>query len=248
MKKLPLKEILEKAGHDAQYREAFYKRFLEETVYVLTQKDPMGKSDASTADLKKLPIVVFPNQVIPVFTEVGCAFEQPALRDEVNAVPINGRAFLEMAQTAAVVVNPFSAVYKELIPLEISEMLSGAVFHQPTNILKTKQTMPVQIGQPKEYPTALVAALKDLFKTQPAVAAAHIGWIYNPAIGDPPHYIFALECPPQDMKRITDLAAIASKPFVKPDQFVDFMLLDQEGDISRYFYEQTQAFYVKSSV
>ncbi|MBW3518551.1 enhanced serine sensitivity protein SseB [Flavobacterium sp. NKUCC04_CG] len=246
MKKTTLSEILEKAGHDAKYREEFYRRFLEESVYVLTQKESDGKKTGSISDLKKLPIVVFPNQVIPVFTELDRIYEQESIRNEVTAVAVNGREFLTMAANSAVVVNPFSAIYKELIPLEISEMLSGSMFDKKSNILKTKQSMAVQIGQPKIYPEELVACLTELFKTQPEVKAAHIGWIYNPVVGDPPHYIFALECATKDMKRITDQAALATRPFVKAEQFVDFMQLDKDGDISRYFYQQTKPFYTSN--
>ncbi len=246
MKKTTLSKILEKAGHDAKYREEFYLRFLEETVYVLTPKESNGKEIGSTSDLEKLPVVVFPNQVIPVFTEIERVYDQESIRNEVTVVPINGRAFLKMAQNSAAVVNPFSAIYKELIPLEISEMLSGSMFDKKSNILKTKQNMAVQIGQPKIYPDELVACLTELFKTQPEVKAAHIGWIYNPVIGDPPHYIFALDCATKDMKRITDQAALASRPFMKAEQFVDFMQLDKDGDISRYFYQQTQPFYISN--
>ncbi len=246
MKKTTLSEILEKAGNDATYREQFYRRFLEENVYVLIQKESNGKEIGSTSDLKKRPIVVFPNQVIPVFTEITRIFEQESIRNEVTPVPINGREFLKMAQTSAVVVNPFSAIYKELIPLEISEMLSGSMFDKQANRAKTKQTMAVQIGQPSVYPSELVDCLIELFTAQPEVKAAHLGWIYNPAVGDPPHYIFALECATKDMKRITDQAALASQPFMKADQFVDFMQLEKGADISTYFYEHTVPFYTSN--
>lgn len=102
----------------------------------------------------------------------------------------------------------------------------------------------VQIGQPAEFPEGMVNALKTLFAQRADVAAAYLGWIYNAATGEPPHYIFAIESS-GNLQEIFEAADGVIKPFQKPDEIIDFMPIGNNGGLSEYFLEETEAFFRK---
>ena len=154
---------------------------------------------------------------------------------------MKGKDLFDLAKGATFLLNPYSDYGKELIPDEIEKMLSGDIF-SPSRTITVEKKTEVQIGQPAKYPAEIVNALKQLFSNRPQIKTGYLGWIYDPASGQPPHYIFALDGD-GDINNVTNEAGFTARQFLGQDEFVDFIKIDSNGGISDYFLKQTEPFY-----
>ena len=238
-KNLPLAEVIEKAGNTPEYREEFYKRFLKDDIYVLVDNKKGFNSFEET------PIVVLPNNIIPVFTHPDRIYDHNAITEDMNYIKVKGRAFLEMVVGEPIIVNPFSKVYKELIPLEISEMLNGSIFNSLQNKTVANAKMDVLIGHPKETPTLLLEALVPDLKANATINAAYLGWVYNPVTDSKPHYIFAIESNGANFESIAKQVSETTQKHLQGDDFVDIIQLEKGGNFSDFFYKEAKPFYKK---
>jgi len=242
-KNLPLADIIEKAGTIEAYRAVFYEKFLKNDIYVLVKKE-YNQANSFNANA---PIITFEDQRIPVFTDPKHIYDQGAIQDEMSYMKVNGRAFLELAMGHYILVNPFSKVYKELVPNEVAEMLNGSIF----NVIKDNVAhihMQARIGKPETEPTALLQELKKTFASIPAISSAYLGWTYNEQIEQKPHYIFAVDCQVKNaagFKEIADVISNLCKPHLKKEDYIDIIRLEPNGNFSDYFYNQDQPFYSK---
>lgn len=242
---LTLAQIIEQAGTNPEYRAVFYNRFLKDDIYILVEKGALeGKEDGSTDPIP--PIIAFENNCIPVFTHPDRIYDGGAIHEEMDYMKVKGHSFLEMTLGTSIIVNPFSKVYKELIPDEISEMLNGSIFNTLSSpVLKGK--MNVQIGKPDTEPTELQEVLKELFKDNELIKTAYVGWTFNELLDQKPHYIFAVESEKEltNFKQVADLISEACKPFLTKEEYIDIVKLEKNGNFSDYFYNHAEPFYVK---
>lgn len=238
---IALSKVLEQAAKQPEYQEVFYRRFLNQHIYVLVQKD----TDPNTP-LEATPIIVFENNIIPVFTETDRIYQHNAITEDVNYIKVIGRSFLEMVLGQTLIVNPFSKVNKTLVPAEIAEMLSGSIFHKRPKASKAEIQMKVTLGHPKVIPTAILEAFKPYLTQNKDIQKAYLGWIYNPQTDQTPHYIIALELQENSNCKIhADNLALLAKPLQEPDAIMDIMELLPKGDFSDFFYNQSEPFYQK---
>lgn len=196
------------------------------------------------------PIITFENQQIPVFTAPKHIYDQGAIQDEMSYMKVNGRAFLELAMGHAIIVNPFSKVYKELVPHEVADMLNGSIFNVIQDNVAHLQ-MQVLIGKPETEPTILLQDLKTTFSSIATISSAYLGWTYNEKIDQQPHYIFAIECSVKDaagFKEIADVVSNLCKPHLKKEEYIDIIRLEPNGNFSDYFYKEDQPFYIKEVI
>ncbi|WP_413513143.1 enhanced serine sensitivity protein SseB [Myroides odoratus] len=245
-KNLPLAEIIEKAGTIEAYRAVFYEKFLKKDIFVLVKKG-YNENNEATSFNANAPIITFENQQIPVFTDPKHIYDQGAIQDEMSYMKVNGRAFLELAMGHSILVNPFSKVYKELVPNEIADMLNGSIFNGIKDQVAHTQ-MQVLIGKPQVEPTELLLDLKTTFASIPTITSVYLGWTFNEKIDQQPHYIFAVECKVKDaaeFKEIADVISNLCKPHLKKEEYIDIMRLEVNGNFSDYFYNQDQPFYTK---
>lgn len=245
-KNLPLADIIEKAGTIPEYRAVFYEKFLKNDIYVLVKKG-YNENNEATSFNANAPIITFENQQIPVFTDAKHIYDQGVIQDEMSYMKVNGRSFLELAMGHHIIINPFSKVYKELVPNEIADMLNGSIF----NVVKDNVAhihMEVLIGKPETEPQALLADLKTTFTSIPTISSAYLGWMFNERIDQKPHYIFAVECETKnaaEFKEIADVISNLCKPHLKKQEYIDIIRLEKNGNFSDYFYNQDQPFYTK---
>lgn len=245
-KNLPLADIIEQAGTIKEYRAIFYEKFLKSDIYVLVKKGYNDNQEANSFNANA-PIITFENQQIPIFTDPKHIYDQGVIQEEMSYMKVNGRAFLELAMGHNIIVNPFSKVYKELVPNEIAEMLNGSIF----NVVKDNVAhiqMNVQIGKPEVEPQALLADLKKTFASIPIISSAYLGWMFNARIDQKPHYLFAVECDIKngaEFKEIADVISNLCKPHLKKHEYIDIIRLEKNGNFSDYFYNQDQPFYTK---
>lgn len=237
-KSLTLAQVIEEAGQRPEYRAEFYRRFLKDDLFVLVDKN----TDVARP-LSETPIMVLPNNVIPVFTHPERIFDANAIpQDTVAYIKVKGRNFLEMVVGESVIVNPFSKVYKELIPMEITEMLNGSIFNISQNN-KIQTQMEVLIGHPKVYPDNLVEELKELYGQDPDVDAAYVGWTFNKAIDVQPHYIIALESRAKNFESTAKRTAEIARKHLKEKELIDIIQLEEKGNFSEFFYKESTPFY-----
>lgn len=243
---LSLAEIIEKAGDNPEYRAIFYQRFLNEIIYVLVQKNQLNNSQPNSFNAN-VPIVSFENNQIPVFTNSKHIYDQGILQQEVDYMKVNGRQFLELVLGHSIIVNPFSKIYKELVPNEIADMLNGSIF----NVIEkgvAKIHMQTLIGKPETTPTILINSLQSVFSKIKEVSAAYLGWVFNEQIDRKAHYIFAIECDTKtsdEFKIIADTISNLCKPYLKKEEYIDIIKLTPNGNFSDYFYNKDEPFYKK---
>jgi hypothetical protein len=157
---------------------------------------------------------------------------------------LKGEDLLNMTKGATLILNPYSDYGKELLPAEIDQMLNGTILTASHQKITIEKETSVQLGQPANYPTEIVNALSGLFSRHPNVKAAYLGWIFNPSSGQPAHYIFAIDGN-GDLQSVTDEAGFIAQQYLKPEEIVDFLRLNNKGGINDYFLKETKPFYMK---
>ena len=237
-----LETVLRKAATEAAYRPEFYKRILSEKLVVLTDKTNLPDGVQTLEKDTNVNIVSLQDGKIPVFTSAGKIFDKGIIKEEVPYLEMKGEDLFNLAKGATFVLNPYSDFGKELLPNEIESMLDGTILTDSHKKIVFEKETQVQLGQPANYPTDIINSLKLLFASKPAVQKAYVGWIFNPSSGEPPHYIFALKID-GDNQSITNEASFTAKQFLKPDDIIDFIHIDDKGGLSDYFVKQTKPFY-----
>jgi hypothetical protein len=114
------------------------------------------------------------------------------------------------------------------------------------NEIKYDKVTPIRIGQPAKYPTEIVKALIELFKTKPDVVGAYLGWFHDPATVDPPHYIFAIETT-GDWRSLSDEAGFIGNQYMSDSEIFDLVqITNNSGFLNDYFIKETKPFYIKA--
>lgn len=239
---LSLEILLQKAATEPAFRGAFYKQLLSDDLVVITNNTSLPEGEYTLPQNASVNIVSYPDGRIPVFTSTERIFDKGVIKEQVAYMAMKGQQLFELAKGATFILNPYSDYGKELLPEEIARMLSGKMYGDTPETVTIKKDTEVQIGQPAHYPAEMVQALKVLFATTPTVRAAYLGWIFNPESGEPPHYIFGLDAE-GDLHSVTQEAGRLAQQFLSPDEFVDFIKVDDKGGLSDYFLESVEPFY-----
>jgi hypothetical protein len=237
-----LETVLRKAATEAAYRPEFYKRLLSEKLVVLTDKTNLPDGVQALEKDTNVNIVSLKNGKIPVFTSTGKIFDKGIIKEEVPFLEMKGEDLFNLAKGATFVLNPYSDYGKELLPNEIESILNRTLLTDGRKRIVVEKETKVQLGQPANYPTDIVHSLKILFANKPTVKKAYLGWIFNPSFGEPPHYIFALDIE-GEIQSITNEAGFTAKQFLKSDDIIDFIQIDDKSGLSDYFVNQTTPFY-----
>jgi hypothetical protein len=236
-----LERALRKATTEAAYRPEFYNRLLAEKLVVLTAPTSLPEGVQILEKDTNVNIVSLQDGKIPVFTSTERIFDKGIVKERVPFLEMKGEDLFKLAKGATFILNPYSDFGKELLPAEIENMLNGTVLTAGSKKMIIEKETQVQLGQPANYPTDMVNALKTLFAGKQLVKKAYLGWIFNPASGEPPHYIFALDIE-GDTQSITNEAGFTAKQFLSPDDIIDFIHIDKSA-FSDYFVKQTEPFY-----
>lgn len=240
-----LETTLRMAATEPAYRADFYKALLSEKLVVLTDKTRLPEGVQTLEEDTEVHLVTFHNGKIPLFTSTARIFDKNIVTEQVPFLEIKGEDLFSFATGATFILNPYSDYGKELLPSEIESMLHGTVLTNNHKTITVQEDTEVQIGQPEDYPEEIVHSLQTLFATRPAVKAAYVGWIYNPATGELPHLIFALDIE-GDKQDITNEAGFTAQQLSEPDDIIDFIQIDNKGGLSDYFLHQTIPFYIRS--
>jgi hypothetical protein len=239
-----LEELLQNATAKPEYRPEFYKRLLSDKLVVITTDNGQHDGEWVANENTTVNIVNLADGKIPVFTSKQKIFDKGIIKEQVKVLELKGEDLLNMTKGATLILNPYSDYGKELLPAEIDQMLNGTILTASHQKITIEKETSVQLGQPANYPTEIVNALSGLFSRHPNVKAAYLGWIFNPSSGQPAHYIFAIDGN-GDLQSVTDEAGFIAQQYLKPEEIVDFLRLNNKGGINDYFLKETKPFYMK---
>jgi hypothetical protein len=171
----PLDDALARAAADPGARPAFYRLLLESEVYVIGQADAPEDIDPEAG----MQIAQFAKQdgtrFIPFFSSQDAM--QPLLDAETRPVALPVRQLFRITRGNTLVLNPTSAPGKEFLPAEIEALLGGGPAVQERTL---GDGMRVLLGQPAEYPEALVAGLSSLLAGHAPVEAGYLCLMQQP--------------------------------------------------------------------
>lgn len=228
---------LEKATKDPIYRPDFYKTLLNSLIYILT---PAGNKQDRTltyvSDGGPITIISWVEdnkKIIPIFSSLDEI--KKSVKTEVGYVGINARVLFENNTEAAYILNPCGLYVKELLPNEISSLLSGTIFND-FDIVSLAKGSHVFIGSPKIYPSKIVECLKNFFSRKSLVGKAYIARIYEDKTKAPSHCVVAVSSN-TDITEILHEASIILKGVLKNEEFIDFFQLGKQEDLDQYFEE-----------
>ena len=186
--------MLETAAKDAEQRPAFFRAVMDATVLVIGHAgESSGDGQVLLQPGSGLSIqsaqAADGHQFIPFFSSQETL--KLYVREETRYLALPSRALFEITRGAELVLNPGSPYQKLFTPDEIVLLLTtdfGAaqtrVVDKPTQVL---------IGQPKNYPTALVQGLKAAFAARPNVQTAWLALMHDPSTDDRPHLLVGIE-------------------------------------------------------
>jgi len=241
---LSLEDLLQNAATKPEYRPELYKRLLSDKLVVITTDNGRPDGEWVAKENTTVNIVSLADGKIPVFTSEQKIFDKGIVKEQVRFLELRGEDLFHTTRGATLILNPYSDYGKELLPREIEQMLNGTILTATHKKITVEKETTVQIGQPANYPTEMVNALSNLFSKNPNVKAAYLGWIFNPSSGQPAHYIFAIDGN-GDLQNLTDEAGFIAQQYLKPEEIVDFLRLNEKGGISDYFLKETKPFYTK---
>jgi SseB protein C-terminal domain/SseB protein N-terminal domain len=239
-----LEESLDKAASEPAHRPQFYQDFCAAEIFIVQHGTPPPTEHRALTpdtDIQIQQIQYNGKAYIPIFsslTQLQLAFPQ-----EPRYLSMNAMEFMKMTQGADLLLNPGSDCGKEFPAPEIAAILDGSIWQDKessTEDIKNK----VMLGQPQNYPHELAQALSAFFKTQKQVKRAWLAHFFNPADGQPPHTLVAIDA----TKGFDDIAVGASAAIHNvnmPDPPVDFMPITGNGKIEQHFLQDEKPFYTR---
>lgn len=245
-----LERLLVQASTDPGARPDFYRDFLEADLIVLGYSGESPGEGEGVADLpagSTVNIVRWQDregqEALPVFSSRERLSE--AIEQEARYMRIKGRVLLDIVGSELpLVLNPMSNYGKEFLPEELASMRDGSIFRQleSTTVEENRQVL---IGQPANYPQALVDALKSLFSRHPQVERAYLAQMHDPATNASPFLIVGVEAE-GDVGQVISDAGIAIQGTLAEREGVQFfqVRVGDEG-LSGYMLGSVEPFYSK---
>ena len=241
-----LEDMLLRAAADPDGRPDFYRALLREDVYVLTQpKEGQAAGEIPVTQNMEVQLQVLHDGKIPVFTAPERIYDSSVVKDEVPYLRLSGFDLFQMVQGADCALNPFSSLGKLLMANELAELLAGQLFEAaPHQIAPETQVL---LGQPAEFPTALVESLSTYAAGQPLIRAIYLAQMQLPDSQEPPRLLLGFDVEGEDTAFLQEIGPVIQHHLDATHQFVDIVLVspDSEEPLSHYFY-QTEPVYKRS--
>jgi len=178
---------------------------------------------------------------LPIFSSLPRL--QSFVRQESSYLVLPTRQFLEITRGADLALNPGSEYSKIFTAAEIAGMLEG---HPglPHERIEVKQDTQILLGQPSNYPTELVEALKRFFQQKPEVRRAWVARYVNPQQGPNGHTLIAIDTN-GDWNQLMPAVGHVIQSVKVPELPVDVMQIrpGDSGGFSDYFLTKTAPFY-----
>ncbi|WP_145564664.1 enhanced serine sensitivity protein SseB [Yersinia aldovae] len=253
-----LESLLKLAATESIHRTAFFLALLDATVLVLVDDSDKRIEDGEmtfTAG-NGVNILHWEKQdgesVIPFFTSpevlqqaLDMAENQDIDSEKQPFVAMPVRVLFEMTQGAHLFLNPKSEHGKEFWPQEVAMLLENGGLAQPAEMVVDKESQ-ILLGQPEEYPAAMVDALIQLFSQRKPVRRAFLALMHDKNVDDQPNLLIGLEVegPEDEVDQLIQEAGNVASDNAPDERPVDFCVVsEKERGVSHYLMTHTQAFY-----
>ncbi|CND08076.1 enhanced serine sensitivity protein SseB [Yersinia frederiksenii] len=253
-----LESLLKLAATESIHRTAFFRALLDATVLVLVDDAELrgeeGEMTFTAGD--GVNILHWEKQdgesVIPFFTSVevlqqalDIAEDQSIDTEKQPFIAMPVRVLFEMTQGAHLFLNPKSEHGKEFWPQEVAMLLENGGLAQPAEMVVDKESQ-LLLGQPEEYPAAMVDALIQLFSQRKPVRRAFLALMHDKSVDEKPNLLIGLEVDGSDdeIDQLIQEAGNVASDHAPDDGPVDFCVVNEkERGVSHYLMTHTQAFY-----
>ncbi len=239
-----LEQTLAAAADDPSRRLEFYEELRRSELYTLHMGEeiPTRQGILTEKTTVRLPSVESEGKsYIPVFSSLKML--QQFIDREMRYLSVNAMDLFGLVRGSDVWLNPGGAVGKEFPASEIEALLDESLFGAPQAYTIERETQ-MMIGRPEHEPNELLEELAEVFDELPSVKLAYNAHYYNPATGDPPHTLIAVEADGNWEEVVRAAGRRASSARV-PDPPVDFLRLDGTSGLEHYFEADCEPFYRK---
>jgi hypothetical protein len=240
-----LEYALSQAASDAASRSVFFKLVLGSRIFAIGHApdspadQPFRIAAGDTLSLEHWT-GADGQTYIPFFTSLDAL--QQSVERQVSYLAILGRELFDSTRGKSLILNPGQPHGHAFSPRDIERLLAtGDV--APVAAQPHDATPPVEIGQPKDYPVALIEGLTRLFARHGAIRRAYIALMKDSSTDRPFSLLLGLDLDGELDLQSTGLGHVTADH--APDGLpVDILVLSETEDgPSRYFREQAQPFY-----
>jgi hypothetical protein len=247
-----LERLLRLSVQDIAYRPAFYQALLNAQVWVLGDAAVESQllSSEQSPD-KEWDIIHWEKQdgssIIPFFSSLAAlhAATAPTSPELLRYFSLSALLLLKITQGELLFLNPKLEYGKEFYPQEITGLLTQGGLNSPQEMV-LEQNSEIWLGQPSEYPTAMVTALTTLFSQKKPIRRAFLALFHDKQQDPHPNLLVGLEVDGDEaeIEQIIREAGSVASEVLEEEQWVDFCLVaaDEPG-ISHYLQNHTQPFY-----
>lgn len=243
-----LERLLKLAVSEPAHRPAFFRELLDATVLILGDSEQVQQGGDITLNADTpVNIQHWEKQdggsIIPFFTSVDVL--QKAVEDEQPFIAMPARVLFEITQGADLFLNPKAEYGKEFYPEEVAMLLATGGVSKPAEHYIDKDTQ-ILLGQPEEYPSAMIDALTTLFSQRKPVRRAFLALMHDQAVDEKPNLLIGLEVDGEqgDIEALINEAGSVASETAPNDEPVDFCLVsEKERGVSHYLITHTQPFY-----
>lgn len=232
------------AAKDPATRPEFYRILLASEIYVLGSSDMPDDGCHSLPAGSSLSLVTWKKAdgttVVPFFASLEAL--RRLLKEPTPYVTMPARAFFEMTKGATLVLNPSSEYEKEFLPHEIDALLQTGV-NSLLTLDQVQEPRKVLLGQPADYPAAMVAALSKLLAKHPTVKGAYLCIMHDPSAGNKPALVVGLEGQGDLVLAIREVGSVAAEtaPEGQPVHIVE--IKRGQSGIDDYLFASGRRFY-----
>ncbi len=232
------------AASEPAHRPEFFRLLLESTIFILGSS---GQMDEGSVTLKANTQIQIQNwvkpdgsSVIPFFSSLRAL--QLAIQSDEQYIALPARTFFEITRGAELILNPRSEYGKEFTRTEVEALLAEGVSRLPEQRVVEKDTQ-ILLGQPSNYPTAMVASLTTLLAKHSNVKAAYLALMHDVSMDEKPHLIVGIEAEGDFENVIREAGTVAADTAPNGEPVDLIRLIRGEPGVGQYFLEEVKPFY-----
>ncbi len=242
-----LESSLVQAATDPSHRPQFYRDLLGSDIYIITAgNESLDLEDGVLKQGARIQVQSTHNKSMDwlcIFSSLSRL--QQYLQTEASYLCLNAKGFFEFTRGANVILNPNLEYGKEFPAPEIESILDGSIFNV-NQTYTVEEGSHIFLGQPSDYPNALVTALSQFFQKQASVRAAYLAQLFNSELDEPPHLVIGIDTK-SDIETVVSKANLILEEVISEKEYIDFFQISyNDTDFSRYMLQETKPFYKKS--
>lgn len=242
-----LDRALRLAADDPARRPDFYRTLMDSDVFVLgeIERRTFGVESLHMGDEVKIQNWVRSDgtPVIPFFSSLAAL--QRAIDTPASYLALRATSLFELTKGTTLVLNPKSDYGKEFLPDEVAALLSHGVNRLPEQRVTQFETQ-VLLGQPKEYPTQMIAALTSFLEKRTQVSAAFLALMHDPSHDQLPHLVVGIQADEEWEQILQEAGGVAADTAPSAQRVDLFRVVPGDAGLSKYFLESVEPFFRRS--